>query len=208
MDIADLRARLSSRSVDGTVPQRPADALAPAANTPAAEGLEDGPLIAAAVLVPILHGAHPGIMLTKRTTTLSTHAGQVAFPGGRMEPGESAEAAALREAMEEVGLPAHWVELTGRLPDRVTGTGFCITPVLGLIAPGFIPVPAAAEVEEVFTFPLQTLLDPAAPQRQRAFLKGRQREFWVWPHHQHHIWGATASILVELANRLRAAEGG
>ncbi len=206
MDIGELRARLRASQRDGTVPQTLGDAVAPVASTAEAAGLDRARAIPAAVLVAILHGDNPGILLTKRTSTLSSHAGQVAFPGGRIDPGEAPEQAALREAMEEVGLPAQRVELVGRLPDRLTGTGFCITPVVGLLASGFAPVLAAAEVEEVFTLPLQTLLDPAGPQRQRAHFRGRDREFWVWPHPQHYIWGATAAILVELARRLRAAD--
>ncbi len=205
VDLTELRARLRAPLRDGTVPETELDALAPVAGSAEAEGLAAGPLVAAAVLVPIMHGANPGVLLTKRTGTLSSHAGQVCFPGGRVDPGETAEAAALREAMEEVGLPASSVELTGRLPDRATGTGFCITPVVGLVTPGFTPVLAAAEVEAAFVLPLQTLLDPAAPQLQHALWNGRSRSFWLWPHHEHRIWGATAAILVDLATRLRAA---
>ncbi len=207
MDAAELRARLAGR--DGTVPDSPADALVAPAASDDAEGLtaHGGPPKLAAVLIPIIHGAEPGILLTKRSATLSSHAGQVAFPGGRIDPGEDAVTAALREAEEEVGLPSHLVEIAGCLPDQMTGTGFRITPVVGLLAPGFIPVPAAAEVEDVFQMPLSTLLDPAAPQKRRAIWKGRSREFWVWPHATHYIWGATAAILVALAQRLRAAGG-
>ncbi len=202
MDLAELRARLAER--DGTVPELPDDAVAVQVNQGDMAGLDDRPLVAAAVLVPIIHGPTPGILLTKRTSTLSSHAGQVAFPGGRMDPGETAIQTALREAEEEVGLPPNLVEITGRLPDHVTGTGFCISPVIGLLAPGFIPTPAAAEVEEVFELPLSVLLDPSAPKRQYREFKGRRRAFWVWPHAQHFIWGATAAILVHLAQRLRA----
>ncbi|MEJ1976766.1 MAG: CoA pyrophosphatase [Acetobacteraceae bacterium] len=163
----------------------------------------DMPLVPAAVLVPIIHGPAPGVLLTLRTATLSSHAGQVAFPGGRMDPGESAEQTALREAEEEVGLPADRIELVGRLSDHVTGTGYRVTPVVGLLAPGFAPVPAAAEVECVFELPLAVLLDPAAPQRRERDYKGGKRAFWVWPHAEHYIWGATAAILVQLAQRLR-----
>ena len=208
MDLGELRARLRAPGRDGTVPQTPGDALAPVADSAEAAGLDAASAIPAAVLVAILHGEQPGILLTKRTGTLSSHAGQVAFPGGRMDEGETPEQAALREAMEEVGLPAERVELIGRLPDRLTGTGFRIAPVIGLVKEGFTPVPAAAEVETVFVLPLHRLLDPAGPQRQRAQWKGRTREFWVWPHPQHYIWGATAAILVELAHRLRAADDG
>lgn len=197
MDLAELRARLRAPP--------PADAVAMQATEDDAMDLLDGTLRPAAVLVPIIHGPSPGVLLTLRTATLSAHPGQVAFPGGRIDDGETPEQAALREAEEEVGLPAALVEMTGRLPDHVTGTGFLVTPVVGLLAPGFVPVPAAAEVDCVFELPLHVLLDPAAPRRQRAEWKGRMREYWMWPHEQHHIWGATAAILVSLAQRLRAA---
>ena len=203
MQIDELRARLAGR--DGTVPALPADALAALATSDDLADLARGATKPAAVLVPIIHGAEPGILLTKRTTTLSSHAGQVAFPGGRIDPGEDALAAALREANEEVGLSADLIEVTGRLPDYMTGTGFRITPIVGLVAPGFVPVPSAAEVEEVFELPMSVLLDPAAPEKRRARWNGRDREFWVWPHTKHYIWGATAAILVHLAHRLRAA---
>ena len=203
MLLAELRTRLAGR--DGTVPTLPGDALAAPANSDDMADLEQRPPKPAAVLVPIIHGARPGILLTKRTSTLSSHAGQVAFPGGRIDPGEDAVTAALREAHEEVGLPADLVEVTGQLPDYMTGTGFRITPVIGLLAPGFVPIPSAAEVEEVFELPMSVLLDPSAPEKRRATWKGREREFWVWPHTRHYIWGATAAILVHLAHRLRAA---
>ncbi len=205
MDLAELRARLAER--DGTVPTVPADALAAPVTSDDVDPSES-PLIPAAVLVPIIHGAQPGILLTKRNGTLSSHPGQVAFPGGRMEPGEDAVDAALREAAEEVGLPPGLVEVTGCLPDYATGSGFRITPVIGLLAPGFRAVPFAAEVEEVFVLPLSVLLDPAAPQQHHAEWKGRRRAFWVWPHAKHKIWGATAAILVHLAHRLRAVAAG
>jgi len=194
--LAELRARLGGLTLAAAI-------AAPASNDDALD-LLDRPLKAAAVLVPIIHGPKPGVLLTLRTATLSSHAGQVAFPGGRMDPGETAEQTALRESQEEIGLTAGLVELTGRLPDHVTGTGYQVTPVVGLLAPGFVPVPAAAEVAAVFELPLSVLLDPAAPRLQRAHFKGRDREFWVWPHADHYIWGATAAILVKLAQLLRA----
>lgn len=166
-------------------------------------------LLPAAVLVPFVLGAVPGVLLTKRTAHLSSHPGQVAFPGGRIEAQDaSAEAAALREAGEEIGLDPARVELLGRLTDYVTGTGFRITPVLGLLPQGVALEalslrPSAEEVDAVFELPLAVLLDPAAPQRRRAHFRGRWREFWVWPHAEHYIWGATAGILVNLAARLR-----
>lgn len=205
MQLSELRARLAGR--DGTVPSVPGDAIAAPATRDDMADIAETALRPAAVLVPIIHGPEPGILLTKRSATLSSHAGQVAFPGGRIEPGEDAVTAALREAHEEVGLTAGLIEVTGQLPDYMTGTGFRITPVIGLLAPGFVPVPSAAEVDEVFELPLSVLLDPAAPEKRRATWQGREREFWVWPHTRHYIWGATAAILVHLAHRLRAVGG-
>jgi 8-oxo-dGTP pyrophosphatase MutT (NUDIX family) len=202
VELSELRARLGAEG------RTPAEVIATPATSDDAQDLVDRPLVAAAVLVPVIHGPVPGVLLTRRAATLSSHAGQVAFPGGRIDPGETPEQAALREAHEEIGLSANLVELTGRLPDYVTGTGFLVTPVVGLLEPGFVPVLSAAEVDQVFELPLSVLLDPAAPQRQRAHYKGRWREFWVWPHAEHYIWGATAAILVHLAHRLRAAGAG
>ncbi len=163
-------------------------------------------LVAASVLVAIVLSQEPGVLLTRRHARLRRHAGQVSFPGGRNDPGDrDAEAAALREAWEEVALPADAVELFGRLPDQATGTGFLITPVLGLVEK-LPPLRAAPdEVDAIFQLPLAVLLDPDAPQRREAELRGRMREFWVWPHPEHHVFGATASILVQLARRLRNA---
>jgi 8-oxo-dGTP pyrophosphatase MutT (NUDIX family) len=216
VDAATLRARLAAPPLPAPVPPaRVASVGAEAVAAPLAGDdaldLAGGALTPAAVLVPFVLGAAPGVLLTKRTAHLSSHAGQVSFPGGRIDPGDaSAEAAALREAEEEIGLDPARVELLGRLPPYVTGTGFRITPVLGLLPPG-VPLdrlglrPSAAEVESVFELSLSVLLDPAAPQRRRAQLRGRWREFWVWPHPEHYIWGATAGILVNLAARLRGA---
>ena len=203
MDIDLIRARLAANPA-----QAPAEAIAAAASSDDAADLMIPPLVAAAVLVPILHGINPGVLLTKRTSHLKSHAGQVAFPGGRIDPTDaSPEAAALREAYEEIGLPPGHAELLGRLPDYVTGTGFRISPVLAILPDPLPPLrPNPHEVEAIFTLPLHTLLDPAAPERRRAEYRGRSREFWVWPHQDHYIWGATAAILVHLAERLRAEE--
>lgn len=177
-----------------------------------ARDLSDGPLVPCAVLVPFLLGGEaPGVLLTKRTAHLNRHGGQVAFPGGRIDPGDAGpEAAALREAAEEIALDPDDVEVVGCLGDYVTGTGYLITPVIGLLSAGtdfrgLDLVPSPDEVEAVFALDLSVLLDPAAPQRRRANFRGRWREFWVWPHPDHYIWGATAAILVHLAERLRAS---
>jgi len=171
------------------------------------------PLVDAAVLVPMVLGPAPGVLLTRRCATLSAHPGQVSFPGGRIDPGDaSAEAAALREAEEEVGLDPSRVELLGRLDEYVTGTGYRITPVMALLPIG-VALDALGlrisphEVDEVFELPLSVLLDPDAPQRQEIVVQGRRRAFWVWPHARHHIWGATAAILLNLAGRLRGPDG-
>lgn len=198
MDLTALRERLA---------YIPPDAIAALATSDDAVDLNRRPLVSAAVLVPIIHGEQPGILLTKRSSRLKSHAGQVAFPGGRVERSDaSVEAAALREAHEEIGLHASHVEVVGRLPDYVTGTGFLISPVLALLPDGLELTPSEAEVEAIFTLPLAVLLDPNAPERRRAYFRGRSREFWVWPHPDHYIWGATAAILVNLAHRLRAQD--
>jgi 8-oxo-dGTP pyrophosphatase MutT (NUDIX family) len=194
---ADLRARLAI-IVTGSP------------DTAAAHGeelLEEtaAPPVPAAVLVPVVLGDHPGILLTKRTAHLKKHAGQVSFPGGRIDPDDTGpEAAALREAEEEIALHPSNVEIVGRMADYVTGTGYRITPVIGLLPPGLIYQPSPDEVEDVFELPIDVLLDPAAPKRQRHHVDGHWREYWVWPHPDHYIWGATAAILVHLAQKLRA----
>lgn len=164
-----------------------------------------GPGLAAAVLVPIVTGAAPGVVLTRRNAALAHHPDQVCFPGGRIKPTDaSPEAAALREAKEEIGLDPSLVRLIGRLPRHVTGTGFAVIPVLGLIPSGLAFAPRSSEVSAILILPLAVLLDPRAPERQKRVLAGgEEREFWVWPHPEHDIWGATAAILVGLARHLR-----
>lgn len=162
--------------------------------------------VPAAVLVPVILGPLPGILLTKRNAHLNRHGGQVSFPGGRIDADDrDAEAAALREAEEEIALDPSRVEVLGRMADYVTGTGYRITPVLGLLPPGLTLRPAPDEVEAVFELSIDVLLDPDAPKRQRHHVRGAWREYWVWPHPDHYIWGATAAILVHLAQKLRAA---
>ena len=199
MNIDMIRARLAAEPN-----QAPAEAIATLATADDAASTATA-AVPAAVLVLVVHGEEPGILLTKRTSTLAKHAGQVAFPGGRIDPTDpSVEAAALREAAEEVGLPPDQPEILGRLPDYITGTGFRISPVLALLSRPVLLQANPDEVEAIFTLSLDVLLDPAAPQRRRAEFRGRTREFWVWPHEHHYIWGATAAILVHLATRLRS----
>ena len=167
-------------------------------------GLLEAPPVPAAVLVPFIMHDAPSLLLTKRTPHLKKHAGQVSFPGGRIDPGDAhAEAAALREAEEEIALDSTQVQIIGRMNDYVTGTGYRITPVIGLLPPGLIYRPSPHEVDEVFEFPLTVLMDPDAPKRQKQHVKGAWREYWVWPHPEHFIWGATAAIMHHLAGKLR-----
>jgi 8-oxo-dGTP pyrophosphatase MutT (NUDIX family) len=164
----------------------------------------DRPAVPAAVLVPVILGEQPSILLTKRTSHLTKHAGQISFPGGRIDPEDSGpEAAALREAHEEIGLNAGSVEVLGRLTDHVTGTGYRITPVLSVLPPDLSYRLSPHEVESIFELPMRVVLDPDAPRRQRQHVRGIWRDYWVWPHPEHFIWGATAAILVQLAQRLR-----
>ncbi|HSU05574.1 MAG TPA: CoA pyrophosphatase [Acetobacteraceae bacterium] len=161
--------------------------------------------VSAAVLVGFVLGATPSVLLTKRNEHLKRHAGQVSFPGGRLDATDTdAAAAALREAQEEIALDPAQVEVLGHLGDFLTGTGFRITPVVGLIPSGLSFEPAPDEVDAVFEFPIAVLLDPGAPKRERQERNGIARDVWVWPHPEHYIWGATAAILVHLAERLRA----
>ncbi len=164
----------------------------------------DRPPVPAAVLVPVVLGDPPGILLTKRNAHLKAHAGQVSFPGGRVDPGEQPEDTALREAEEEIALDRSKVQVLGRMANYLTRTGFCITPVVALLPPGLQFRPSPQEVDAVFELPLEVLLDPNAPERFRREEHGSTREYWVWPHPKYFIWGATAAILVHLADKLRA----
>ena len=160
-------------------------------------------LTPAAVLIAVTAQATPTVLLTRRTTTLRRHAGQVAFPGGRIDPEDANPvAAALREAQEEVALPAHAVEVLGTTDVYETGTGYHITPVLGIIPPGLTLVAAADEVAALFEVPLDYLIDPANHQLRQAEWQGRLRSFYVIAYQEHEIWGATAAIIVNLSRRL------
>lgn len=162
------------------------------------------PAIPAAVLVPLVaNGGGFGVLLTRRTPHLSNHAGQVSFPGGRIEADEDAVAAALRETEEEVGLPARRIELVGRLDDYITGTGFRITPLVGIVEAPLDLVADPFEVAEIFEAPLDYILDPANHQRCERMVNGRQRPYHAIPYGTHYIWGATAGILINLCEVLK-----
>jgi len=159
----------------------------------------------AAVLVPIVDRPQgTTVLLTQRTDHLDHHPGQVSFPGGGVEDhDENAVAAALRETEEEIGLARSYVEVIGSLDLYRTGTGFEITPIVGLVRPGFTLTLDEFEVAEAFEVPLDFVLDPANHKRESRFWRGEQRHYYVFPHDDYFIWGATAGMLVNLYDRLR-----
>jgi 8-oxo-dGTP pyrophosphatase MutT (NUDIX family) len=171
-------------------------------------GTESAPtkLRLAAVLVPLVkREPELTVLLTQRTSHLAAHAGQVAFPGGRIEASDRDPVhAALREAEEEVGLPADHVSVIGRLDTYITGTGFEITPVVGLVRVPYPVRPDPAEVDDIFEVPLAFVLDRANHERHSREFKGRIRSFFVLPYPGRYIWGATAGMLVNLAEVLSA----
>jgi 8-oxo-dGTP pyrophosphatase MutT (NUDIX family) len=159
-------------------------------------------LTPAAVLMPIVAKPEPTVLLTQRTETLSRHAGQVSFPGGRVDAAdESPLATALRETQEETGIAPDFVRVAGFMEGYETGTGFAILPVVGVVKEGFTLMPNPAEVNEVFEVPLAFLLDPKNRERQSREWQGRKREFYAFNYGSHYIWGATAAILVNFAER-------
>lgn len=164
----------------------------------------------AAVLVGVVaRAAEPGVLLTRRNDGLRHHAGQVSFPGGRMEPGDAGPvAAALREANEEVGLQAVQARPLGYLDPLLTVTGFRVQPVVTLLDPRFVPVPDPAEVAEVFEVPLDLLLDPGLLEQVELQFGGRPRRVFQYRYQPQRIWGVTASILYNLRERLADAEHG
>lgn len=192
-----------------TLAERLADALmrdtGPAAlagdDMPATESTLD-----AAVLIAVTDRPDPGVILTQRTNTLRRHPGQVAFPGGRVDPEDAdAIAAALREAEEEIALPARAVEVVGTTDRFRTGTGYCIVPVVGVVPPDLPLVPHEAEVAAVFEVPLAFLLDAANHREASAEWQGALRRYYEIPWTDRRIWGATAGIIVNLSRRLQWA---
>ncbi|HVF94344.1 MAG TPA: CoA pyrophosphatase [Sphingomonas sp.] len=194
-----------------TLAQRLADALA-AETLPDLPYLTgDGPaedddtlLAEAAVLVAVTDRAEPGVILTQRTETMRKHPGQVAFPGGRVDAGDiDVVAAALREAEEEIALPPAAVTVAGIADRYRTGTGYHITPVIGVFPADMALHPNEAEVASVFEVPLAFLLDPANHHEGRGVWQGRERRFFEINWQERRIWGATAAMIVNLSRRLR-----
>jgi 8-oxo-dGTP pyrophosphatase MutT (NUDIX family) len=152
---------------------------------------------AAVLLLVVNHPVDPMVVFTQRTAHLADHAGQISFPGGRCDEGDgTAEQTALREAEEEVGIPADRVEILGRLPEYRTSTGYSVTPVVGWAEPPLTFRPDPHEVADVFEVPLAFLLDSGNHRYESAFFKGRMRKYWAMPYGERFIWGATAGMLV------------
>ena len=162
-----------------------------------------GDLAPAAVLIAVTDRPEPGLILTVRHADMRTHAGQVALPGGRIDAGEDAAAAALREAWEELGLEPSAVKIIATLKPYRTITGYCVTPVIGVIPPDLPLAPHEAEVADWFEAPLSFILDPANHCRESVLFEGRRRHYYRIDWNGRNIWGATAAMLVNLSRRLQ-----
>ena len=178
---------------------------------PPAEPLLEGDLpairgqatIPAAVLIAITDRPKPGVILTVRREHLRTHAGQIDFPGGRVDPGEDSVHAALREAREELALDPARVTVAGSLEAYRTVTGYAVTPVIGIVPPDLSLAPHDEEVADWFEAPLAHLLDPANRRLETAVLAGLERRYWQIEWNGRKIWGATAAMIVNLSRRLQ-----
>lgn len=188
-----------------------AERLRVALAAPAAEPLLAGDLAAddsaraleAAVLVAITERPDPGVILTVRREHLRTHAGQIAFPGGRIDEGEGAVAAALREAEEELALDPARATIVAALAPYRTVTGYNVTPVVAVVPPDLPLTPHDHEVADWFEAPLEHLLDSANHRRESAVFRGAERHYWVIDWNGRRIWGATAAMLINLSRRLQ-----
>jgi 8-oxo-dGTP pyrophosphatase MutT (NUDIX family) len=195
-----LRPSLSLAELEQAAPKTISDD-APGARRP--ELAELAKARPAAVILPIV--ARPGglsVLLTLRSSNLSAHSGQVAFPGGKIDAGETPGEAALREAREEIGLEKRFVEPLGWLDPFFTGTGFRIAPLVALVEPSFALKVNKREVDEVFETPFAFLMDPANHRLEDREWQGRRRKYYAMPHEGRYIWGATAGILRNLYEKL------
>ena len=197
--IADLRARLLTEPpAVPLVPTRGDYDLNPGMRPTPREKLRP-----AAVLLPLIQREELTVLFTRRTAHMRRHAGQVSFPGGGAHENDvSLIETALRETQEETGIEPAFITIAGFLDAYETGTGYAILPVVGVVSEGFALAPCANEVAEIFEVPLAFLLDAKNRERQTGEWKGRTRNFYAYQYNGHHIWGATAAMLVNLAERL------
>ena len=190
-----------------TLAERLREALSAPPSLPPLEGdlpeVRSSANVPAAVLIVLTDRAEPGVILTVRREHLRTHAGQIAFPGGRLDPGEDPVAAALREAREEILLEPQAVDVVGEIEEYRTVTGFIVTPVIGVIPPDLPLEPHEHEVADWFEAPLDFLLDPANQRKRSALLQGRTRHYYEILWNDRRIWGATAAMIVNLSRRLQ-----
>jgi 8-oxo-dGTP pyrophosphatase MutT (NUDIX family) len=157
------------------------------------------------VLSPVVERAEPGVILTQRTAALTSHSGQIAFPGGKIDPTDATPlAAALREANEEIGLDERYIDPIGYLDLYLTFSGFRILPLLARIDPNYHVTVNPAEVADVFEVPLAFLMHPGNHQRLKRDWKGMERQYYAMPFEQRYIWGVTAGILRNLYERIYA----
>jgi 8-oxo-dGTP pyrophosphatase MutT (NUDIX family) len=196
-----LRPSLSNAELERAAPNNVSD------DAPGARWPERAELAArarpAAVLLPIVNRPQGlTVLLTLRASDLRAHSGQVAFPGGKIDPGETPRDAALREAGEEIGLEKRFVEPLGWLDPYFTGTGFRVAPLVALVEPSFALKVNRLEVDEVFETPFAFLMDPANHRLDEREWQGRRRQFYAMPHEGRYIWGATAGILRNLYEKL------
>lgn len=198
MTAAKVRARLEAALAADGAPSSDYD-LNPGITLP-----ENRLLRPAGVLVGVLDlGGRAHVVLTKRSAALKHHPGQIAFPGGKVDQTDDGpEAAALREAHEEVGLDPQSVDILGTLPSHETVTGFAVTPVISWIRHEFDPLPEAGEVDEVFFAPLDFVLRPENFVTEGRVFQGRRRSYYAVPWGPHYIWGATARMLKALSDRM------
>lgn len=197
-----LRARLAA-ALDRTLDQPQTQDVFLYQDRP----MPDGPFTPAAVLIAITDRPQPGMILTLRHAGLRAHAGQVAFPGGRLDPEDAdAVAAALREAEEEIALPRDAVEVIGRSDLFRTGTGFVIEPIVAIVPPDLPLHPAEAEVDAIFEVPFDFLLDPANRAYKTVEWQGGLRSYYEYLWEDRRIWGVTAAMLVNLARRIEAID--
>jgi len=160
------------------------------------------PIRPAAVLIPIVDHPEPTVLLTQRAAHLNDHAGQISFPGGKIDAGETPREAALREAQEEIGLEERFVEPLGWLDPYFTGTGFRVAALVALVEPSFALTVNKLEVDKVFETPFAFLMDPANHLLEDREWQGRRRKYYAMPHEGRYIWGATAGILRNLYEKL------